>query len=175
MKDEIKEIYLSNLEWFKTQDDIGVVNGNITFKNSMSLKEFEKILDNTYVMLCDKDYITNLQENARGQVNDYFKDKYADEVLKNANLQEENQKLKELCDKYEEEHSNEFKIWKDERSQLIDYKSRNEKYEKVINEIKEKIDDYFGYDYENESQARLDTINEINYITVDLYNGGDEE
>lgn len=51
----------------------------------------------------------------------------------------------------------------------------NEKYKKVINEIKEKIDDYFGYDYENESQARLDTINEINHIIVDLYNGGDEE
>lgn len=50
-----------------------------------------------------------------------------------------------------------------------------DKYKKVINEIKEKIDDYFGYDYKNESQARLDTINEINNIIVDLYNGGDEE
>lgn len=50
-----------------------------------------------------------------------------------------------------------------------------DKYKKVINEIKEKIDDYFGYDYKNESQARLDTINEINHIIVDLYNGGDEE
>lgn len=28
-----------------------------------------------------------LKYNARGQVNDYFKDKYADEVLKNAKLQ----------------------------------------------------------------------------------------
>ena len=63
-----------------------------------------------------KDYITNLQQeneklkyNARGQVNDYFKDKYADEILKNADLikdfeltcyknyelQQENKKLKE--------------------------------------------------------------------------------
>ena len=161
MKDDIKEIYLSNLEWFKTQDDMGVVNGNIIFKNSISLKELEKIVENTYVILCDKDYITNLQENARGQVNDYFKDKYADEVLKNAKLQEENERLK--IDKKT------IKRW----YKLC--KSRNEKYEKAINEIKEKIDDYFGYDYENESQARLDTINEINYIIVDLYNGGDEE
>lgn len=78
------------------------------------------------------------------------------------NLQEENKQLKELnvcvgC------------------NNNPDYKSRNEKYKKVINEIKEKIDDYFGYDYKNESQARLDTINEINHIIVDLYNGGDEE
>ena len=50
-------------------------------------------------------------------------------------LQEENEKLKELCDKYEEEHNNEFKIWKDERQQLLDYKSRNEK---AIEYIKEK-------------------------------------
>lgn len=42
------------------------------------------------------------------------------------NLQEENERLKELCDKYEEEHNTEFKIWKDERHQLLDYKSRNE-------------------------------------------------
>lgn len=48
------------------------------------------------------DYIKNLQQeneklkyNARGQVNDYFKDKYADEVLKNAKLQQENERLKE--------------------------------------------------------------------------------
>lgn len=39
------------------------------------------------------------------------------------------------------------------------------------NEIKEKIDDYFGYDYENESVARLDTLNEINHIIVDLRGG----
>lgn len=39
------------------------------------------------------DYITNIQQeneklkyNARGQVNDYFKDKYADEVLKKVDL-----------------------------------------------------------------------------------------
>lgn len=49
------------------------------------------------------------------------------------NLQEENQKLKELCDKYEEEHNNEFKIWKDERHNLLDYKSRNEKAIELIN------------------------------------------
>ncbi len=35
-----------------------------------------------------------LKYNARGQVNDYFKDKYADEVLKNAKLKEENETLK---------------------------------------------------------------------------------
>ena len=63
------------------------------------------------------------------------------------NLQQENQDikdtlqdkldyighLKELCDKYEEEHNTEFKIWKDERCQLLDYKSRNEKAIEYIN------------------------------------------
>ena len=53
-------------------------------------------------------------------------------------LQEENERLKELCDKYEEEHSTAFNLWKtniienvpafsDIQEQLEDYKSRNEK------------------------------------------------
>ena len=48
-------------------------------------------------------------------------------------LQEENEKLKELCNKYEEEHSSEFKIWKNERQQLRDYKSKNEEAIEYIN------------------------------------------
>lgn len=39
-------------------------------------------------------------------------------------LQEENKKLKELCDKYEEEHSTTFQIWKYNKDT---YKSRCEK------------------------------------------------
>ena len=49
------------------------------------------------------------------------------------NLQQENERLKELCDEYEEEHSNEFKIWKEERHELLDYKSRCEKAIEYIN------------------------------------------
>jgi hypothetical protein len=50
---------------------------------------------------------------------------YYAEVGKNNELQKENKKLKELCDKYEEEHSTTFEYWK----HLVkeDYKSRNEK------------------------------------------------
>lgn len=46
--------------------------------------------------------------------------------------------LKELnvCDIDEKEHNNEFKIWKDERHQLLDYKSRCEKAIEYINERK---------------------------------------
>lgn len=180
MKDEIKEI-LDKMERL------------IVYGQYNAYYDLEKQL---------LDYITNLQEELDG-IKDNFKIQLEyDEELENkiTNLQEENESLKELCDKYEKEHSTTFNEWKEtitdkyqtlknlqeENEKLkIDRKtmkrwyklckSRNEKYEKVINEIKEKIDDYFGYDYENESQARLDTINEINYIIVDLYNGGDEE
>ena len=49
------------------------------------------------------------------------------------NLQEENIKLKELCDKYEEEHKTTFEYWK----HLIkeDYKARNEKAIEYINKL----------------------------------------
>lgn len=56
----------------------------------------------------------------------------ADEILDLiTNLQEENKKLKELCDKYEEEHRTTFEYWK----QLVkeDYKSRCEKAIEYIN------------------------------------------
>ena len=79
-------------------------------------------------------YITNLQEELDRCVK-------ANVILddENAELQGENQKLKELCDKYEEEHSTTFEYWK----QLIkeDYKSRNEK---AIEFIKEKGCYYSG-------------------------------
>ena len=55
--------------------------------------------------------------------------------------------------------------------ELIDYitnlQEENERLNNMTQEIKEKLDDYFCYDYENESQARLDTINEINHTDKD--------
>ena len=67
------------------------------------------------------DYITNLQ-----QENQDIKDTLQDKLDYIGHL-------KELCDKYEEEHNTEFKIWKDERCQLLDYKSRNKKAIEYIN------------------------------------------
>ena len=70
MTNEIKEIYLSNLEWTKTHDndikvndDMGGVIGNIVFKDNMSYEEFQKLFKSGYFILCDKDYITNLQHH----------------------------------------------------------------------------------------------------------------
>lgn len=36
------------------------------------------------------------------------------------NLQEKNEKLKELCDKYEEEHNTAFKLWKGKLKETMD-------------------------------------------------------
>lgn len=69
--------------------------------------------DNTKLLL---DYITNLQE----KVNQYenpddltlfymWLDVKAKDKMKQ--LQEENERLKELCDKYEEEHNTTFQKW----------------------------------------------------------------
>lgn len=99
MTEEIKEI-LDNLYRYKDEDYMKYQPEDIL------------TIEDVWLLL---DYITNLQEeneklkyNARGQVNDYFKDKYADEVLKKADLikdfeltcyknyelQQENEKLK---------------------------------------------------------------------------------
>lgn len=86
------------------------------------------------------DYITNLQQKIDQYENpeDYtlfymWLDEKAKDKMKE--LQEENEKLKDLCDKYEEEHSTTFEYWK----HLVkeDYKSRNEK---AIEFMKENCD-----------------------------------
>lgn len=87
------------------------------------------------------DYITNLQQeneklkyNARGQVNNYFKDKYADEVLKNAELKKENERLKE-----ENKLNEEDKKWFIEKTAQAEvdskYKSRCEKANEYIKDF----------------------------------------
>lgn len=62
MTNEIKEIYLSNLEWTKTHDNMGGVIGNVIFKDNISYEEYNKLFKSGYFILCDKDYITNLEE-----------------------------------------------------------------------------------------------------------------
>ena len=42
-------------------------------------------------------------------------------------LQKENKKLKELCDKYEEEHNNAFKLWTMKMEEMPDYEERKVK------------------------------------------------
>ncbi len=63
------------------------------------------------------------------------------------NLQKENEKLKELRDKYEEEHNNAFKLWKANMEKIppfdkfLDYKQRNEKAIELLKRLQEK----YGY------------------------------
>lgn len=80
-------------------------------------------------------YITNLQQeneklkyNARGQVNDYFKDKYADEVLKNAELTKENEKEKQFIKDCGFQNQQQLVL------AYLDYKSRFEKTIEYIDE-----------------------------------------
>lgn len=87
------------------------------------------------------------------------------------NLQEENHRLKELCDKYEEEHSTTFNLWKtniienvpalsDMQEQLEDYKTRNEKAIEYIKNNVEKDDNgcgvwWYGFGYYQEAKDEL--------------------
>ena len=55
-----KEVYLSNLEWTKTHDNIGGVMGNVVFKDNISYEEYEKLFDTVYYILTKKDEIETL-------------------------------------------------------------------------------------------------------------------
>ena len=165
MNNEIKEIKFSNLEWIKTHDNMGGVMGNVIFKDNISYEEYNKLsksayFKSVYFILCDKDYITNLQEE-----NEDLKDRLkVMEHFKNS-LQEENEKLKELCDKYEEEHSNEFKIWKNERHQILDYKSRCERAIEYIKDFENKFKGYAVF-----PDKRFLDLEEL----LSILNGGNE-
>ena len=60
MSEDIKEIYLSNLEWTKTHDNMGGVMGNVVFKDNISYEEYEKLINNVYCILTKKDEIETL-------------------------------------------------------------------------------------------------------------------
>ena len=147
MQEEIKEI----LEKLKDNIPIEEYRSEGT---SDGLTHYEEDKDSWQYKLLD--YITNLQEELEEEK------RIEKESLKTIqNLEEDNKQLKELCDKYEEEHSTTFQIWKynkdtykeeNERltqgvtlltNELIDmtkakedYKSRNEKAIEYINKYK---------------------------------------
>ena len=80
-------------------------------------------------------------------------------------LKEENKKLKELCDKYEEEHNNEFQCWKRDRKELLDKRNRINKAIEYINKhcVNEKVSKEVGY----KCYTMADT-NELEYIMKKL-------
>ena len=56
----------------------------------------------------------------------YVLDETQDELLLDyiTNLQQENERLKELCDKYEEEHSTAFKLWTMKMEEMPTYEEK---------------------------------------------------
>lgn len=165
MKDEIKEIYLSNLEWTKTHDNIGGVMGNVVFKDNMSYETYQKLLKSGYFVLCDKDYITNLQEE----------NKRLEEEKQNINNRNCNQRIanKKLMEDIERLRTN-LKTHKRRRKKQTHkkniYKSRNEKaIEYIKNDLiltdgfmiyedgaKELLNILQGEDYNKVERAYLD-------------------
>ena len=75
----------------------------------------------------------------------YVLDEEQDIILLNyiTNLQEKNEKLKKLCDKYEEEHNSAFKLWTTQMEEMPDYEERmklkqeNQKLKETIKEAKD--------------------------------------
>lgn len=128
-------------------------------------------------------YITNLQQeneklkyNARGQVNDYFKDKYKENKRKIDNLRKENKRLKEKINTLKSNFEVEIEDCENYKKWYRDYKSRCEKAIEyinfVINHYKEQLetpieDTYFDSDVNRKGyilsiiaylQTALDTL-----------------
>lgn len=93
--------------------------------------------------ICDKehskilyDYITNLQETLKKKqqrIKELLEETYsANQVVEELlDIEEENKRLKELCDKYEEEHSTRFNDWVFDKRENERLKAREEEISKM--------------------------------------------
>lgn len=115
------------LEYFKS-DDIHLIQCEHKWCNAYGYEKSQMKKDLI-------DYITNLQQeneklkyNARGQVNDYFKDKYADEVLKNAELQQDLDKANDIIEK-------DRQFYKCRMDEYVELKKENEKLKNFITNL----------------------------------------
>lgn len=79
---DVRDVYLSNLEWSRVRGDMGGVVGNIIFDKLMTHEDYQRLSNNTHFMLCNKDYIELLEQNYERMYNE------------NCKLREENEKLK---------------------------------------------------------------------------------
>lgn len=91
------------------------------------------------------------------------------------NLQEDNKQLKELCNKYEEEHNNAFKLWTMKMEEMPDYEERmnyKSRCEKAVEYIKKHLErEYFDYDI-----LEANTIyNRDLYKVLNILQGVDKE
>ena len=70
-----------------------------------------------------------LKYNTRGQVNDYFKNKYADEVLKNAEIKKENEFLKLNNPEMNIEH---FRVVKENKRKIDNLRKENKELKEEL-------------------------------------------
>lgn len=145
MNDEIREIYLSGLEWTKTHDNMGGVTGNLIFKDNMSYEEYQKLLKTTYFTLCDKDYITNLEQETEVMK--------MDKPSKCKNCQWYGKPYWSIinpCDNCPMENIQTFTRWQDPT--IDEYKKEIDR----LNSIIEEIEDFIRDEYRNPSEQDLE-------------------
>ena len=140
MSEEIKEILdrLENCDNYKYRND-----------NGLSYKEIEG-----WEIDLLKDYITNIQEENEysNHCNEELRKKITNLEYKIERLEEDNKQLKDLCDKYEEEHNTTFIEWQKDIN-IID---ELEKY------LKKQMEYYkLDTDYYVEYKLTLDKLNEL--------------
>lgn len=149
LKDEIKEI-LARLEIVARKHTIRVCDDGSKME-TMPASVVDELRLNNFSAKLLLDYITNLQKENK-ELLERFSSKIEEvsnlikenerlkEELKNRpivdftfdtykeleDLKEENQRLKNLCDKYEEEHNTTFKLWKMKMEEMPTYEEKIE-------------------------------------------------
>jgi hypothetical protein len=128
--DKVEEIYLNQKRVKQLLDYI------------TNLQEYETIIEMEFKREYAKRY---LEERRKEEPHLLYPD--SDEIYKRYyELKEENKKLKELCDKYEEEYSTAFELWKNSLLEKKNLQKENEQ----LNNIIDGMEKFFKYEFDNE-------------------------
>ena len=107
-----KEVYLSNLEQTKvTYDNLCGVRGEIVFKDVMVYGEYQKLQEGFFI-LCDKDYIANLQQELKeaNESVEWWTNRFKA-------IQKENENFRKLKERYQLEKE----VYKSRIDKAIEY------------------------------------------------------
>lgn len=112
--------YITNLQESDSDKQLEIMK--LKDKLEQQRKEYQETYKDVRIEIKEKDEtITNLQE--RCEYLERSNNRREDTILglrqEISDIEDENEKLKELCNKYEEEHSTTFEYWKSEIDKIL--------------------------------------------------------
>lgn len=133
-------------------------------KLETQLQQKENIIKEVREYLRQKSMIVHIEKTNDFAVDVYLKEEDYNKLLQILDKEKQNERLKELCNKYEEEHNTTFKMWEKDLKNFEHEKNR---------ELKSRIDKAVEYINWNYNHYRLSKV--FNDKILNILQGSDKE